>query len=89
VREYKGAFPASFCDGLVRSEWVAWQFGPRLTRAFEEIKARVRPFRSHESRQDRAPSRMDDSTLFRFPPVTHAAGATRSTGRRGTSRAIR
>src|SRR5699024_3199036 len=30
VREYKGAFSGEHGDGLVRSEWVAWQFGPRL-----------------------------------------------------------
>src|SRR3569623_1793118 len=38
VRQYKGAFSGEHGDGLVRSEWVAWQFGPRLFRAFEEIK---------------------------------------------------
>ena len=27
VREYKGAFSGEHGDGLVRSEWVAWQFG--------------------------------------------------------------
>ena len=43
VREYKGAFSGEHGDGLVRSEWVAWQFGPRLTRAFEEIKALFDP----------------------------------------------
>src|SRR5262249_15664403 len=38
VRKFKGAYSGEHGDGLVRSEWVAWQFGPRLTRAFEEIK---------------------------------------------------
>src|SRR3546814_90020 len=38
VRQYKGAFSGEHGDGLSRSEWVPWQFGPRLTRAFEEIK---------------------------------------------------
>src|SRR6266850_1240080 len=38
VREYKGAYSGEHGDGLVRSEWVAWQFGPRLTKAFETIK---------------------------------------------------
>jgi len=38
VREYKGAFSGEHGDGLVRSEWVAWQFGPRLTRAFERVR---------------------------------------------------
>ncbi|MBK8768682.1 MAG: hypothetical protein IPM01_30905 [Burkholderiaceae bacterium] len=31
VRQYMGAFSGEHGDGLVRSEWVAWQFGPRLT----------------------------------------------------------
>src|SRR5205814_1385575 len=31
VREYKGAYSGEHGDGLVRSEWVAWQFGPQLT----------------------------------------------------------
>src|SRR4029434_3140214 len=43
VRGYKGAFSVEHGDGLVRSEWVAWQFGPRLTRAFEAIKALFDP----------------------------------------------
>ena len=38
VREYKGAYSGEHGDGLVRSEWVAWQFGPRLNKAFEAIK---------------------------------------------------
>src|SRR6202035_1570617 len=37
VREYKGAYSGEHGDGLVRSEWVAWQFGPRLNKAFEAI----------------------------------------------------
>src|SRR3546814_4718350 len=45
VRKYKGAFSGEHGDGLVRSEWVAWQFGPRLTRAFEEIKDAFDPDR--------------------------------------------
>ena len=32
VRRFNGAFSGEHGDGLVRSEWVAWQFGPRLTR---------------------------------------------------------
>src|SRR5260221_6395010 len=38
VREYKGAYSGEHGDGLVRSEWVGWQFGPRLTKAFETVK---------------------------------------------------
>ena len=68
VREYKGAFSGEHGDGLVRSEWVAWQFGPRLTRAFEEIKALFDPDGPDEPGQDRARRpRMDDASLFRYP----------------------
>src|SRR6185369_7489324 len=38
VSEYKGAFSGEHGDGLVRSEWVAWQFGPRLTKAMAAVK---------------------------------------------------
>ena len=43
VREYKGAYSGEHGDGLVRSEWIAPFFGPRLTHAFEEIKALFDP----------------------------------------------
>ena len=68
VREYKGAFSGEHGDGLVRSEWVAWQFGPRLTRAFEEIKALFDPAGIMNPGKIVRASRMDDRALFRFPP---------------------
>ena len=68
VREYKGAFSGEHGDGLVRSEWVAWQFGPRLTRAFEEIKDLFDPAGLMNPGKIVRATRMDDSTLFRFPP---------------------
>ena len=90
VREYKGAFSGEHGDGLVRSEWVAWQFGPRLTRAFEEIKALFDPAGLMNPGKIVDPSRMDDRTLFRFPPATaRCPSKPRSTGRRGTCRTIR
>ena len=54
VREYKGAFSGEHGDGLVRSEWVGWQFGPRLTKAFETVKDLFDPAGPAQSRQDRA-----------------------------------
>jgi Fe-S oxidoreductase len=69
VREYKGAFSGEHGDGLVRSEWVGWQFGPRLTRAFEEIKALFDPQDMLNPGKIVRPSRMDDTSLFRFPPA--------------------
>ncbi|HET9047003.1 MAG TPA: FAD-linked oxidase C-terminal domain-containing protein [Casimicrobiaceae bacterium] len=69
VREYKGAFSGEHGDGLVRSEWVAWQFGPRLTRAFEDIKALFDPTGLMNPGKIVRPTRMDDASLFRFPPA--------------------
>jgi FAD/FMN-containing dehydrogenase/Fe-S oxidoreductase len=68
VREFKGAFSGEHGDGLVRSEWVAWQFGPRLTRAFEEIKDLFDPDRLMNPGKIVRSSKMDDSSLFRFKP---------------------
>jgi len=68
VREFKGAYSGEHGDGLVRSEWVAWQFGPRLTRAFEEIKDLFDPLGLMNPGKIVRPSRMDDSSLFRFRP---------------------
>ena len=39
VKEYKGAYSGEHGDGLVRSEWIAPFFGPRLTAALGEIKS--------------------------------------------------
>ncbi|HVE50252.1 MAG TPA: FAD-binding and (Fe-S)-binding domain-containing protein [Casimicrobiaceae bacterium] len=69
VREYKGAFSGEHGDGLVRSEWVAWQFGPRLTRAFEEVKALFDPDGLMNPGKIVAAKPMDDTTQFRFPPT--------------------
>ena len=85
VREYKGAFSGEHGDGLVRSEWVAWQFGPRLTRAFEEIKALFDPAGLMNPGKIVQPTRMDDRSLFRFRRTTGRCRSTRgSTGPRGT-----
>jgi FAD/FMN-containing dehydrogenase/Fe-S oxidoreductase len=68
VREYKGAFSGEHGDGLVRSEWVGWQFGPRLTHAFEEIKDLFDPAGLMNPGKIVRSTRMDDVSLFRFPP---------------------
>ncbi len=90
VREYKGAFSGEHGDGLVRSEWVAWQFGPRLTHAFEEIKDLFDPAGLMNPGKIVRPSRMDDASLFRYPPATaRCRSKPRSTGRRGMCRTTR
>lgn len=68
VREYKGAFSGEHGDGLVRSEWVAWQFGPRLTRAFEEVKDLFDPAGIMNPGKIVRCTKMDDASLFRFKP---------------------
>ncbi|MYN12926.1 FAD-binding protein [Pusillimonas sp. TS35] len=68
VREYKGAFSGEHGDGLVRSEWVSWQFGPRLTRAFEEVKDLFDPDGLMNPGKIVHCGKMDDRTTFRFPP---------------------
>jgi Fe-S oxidoreductase len=68
VREYKGAFSGEHGDGLVRTEWVGWQFGPRLTRAFEEIKDLFDPAGIMNPGKIVRGTRMDDSALFRVRP---------------------
>jgi FAD/FMN-containing dehydrogenase/Fe-S oxidoreductase len=68
VREYKGAFSGEHGDGLVRSEWVAWQFGPRLASAFESIKDAFDPDGLMNPGKIVRPPRMDEAALFRFAP---------------------
>ena len=68
VRRYKGAFSGEHGDGLVRSEWVAWQFGERLTRSFEEIKDLFDPDHLMNPGKIVRASKMDDATLFRYKP---------------------
>jgi FAD/FMN-containing dehydrogenase/Fe-S oxidoreductase len=68
VRAYKGAYSGEHGDGLVRSEWVSWQFGPRLTKAFETIKELFDPENRLNPGKIVRPSKMDDRSLFRFKP---------------------
>ncbi len=68
VREYKGAYSGEHGDGLCRGEWVAWQFGPRMARAFAEIKALFDPANRMNPGKIVSPPKMDDVRLFRFNP---------------------
>ena len=68
VREYKGAYSGEHGDGLVRSEWVAWQFGPRLTKTFEQVKDLFDPQGILNPGKIVRPTRMDQRELFRFKP---------------------
>lgn len=68
VRKFKGAYSGEHGDGLCRGEWIAWQFGPKITEAFASIKQRMDP--RHLLCPDRMvnPPKMDDTRLMRFPP---------------------
>jgi len=68
VKQYKGAYSGEHGDGLVRSEWIAPFFGPRLTAALGEIKSWLDPRGLMNPGKIVAPSRMDDKSLFRYRP---------------------
>jgi FAD/FMN-containing dehydrogenase/Fe-S oxidoreductase len=68
VRQYKGSHSGEHGDGIVRSEFHEPMFGTRLVRAFEEVKDRFDPDGLfNPGKIVRAP-KMDDRTLFRYPP---------------------
>jgi len=68
VRKYKGAYSGEHGDGLCRGEWIEWQFGPRLTQAFTQIKQHLDPAGLLSPQRMIDPPRMDDTTLMRYPP---------------------
>ena len=68
VKQYKGAYSGEHGDGLVRSEWIAPFFGPRLTACLAEIKGWLDPKGLMNPGKIVAPSKMDDARLFRHPP---------------------
>jgi FAD/FMN-containing dehydrogenase/Fe-S oxidoreductase len=68
VKQYKGAYSGEHGDGLVRSEWIAPFFGPRLTACLAEIKSWLDPRGLMNPGKIVRPSRMDERSLFRFKP---------------------
>src|SRR5205823_4187164 len=68
VKQYKGAYSGEHGDGLVRSEWIAPFFGPRLTGALGEIKSWLDPGGLMNPGKIVDPPKMDDARLFRFAP---------------------
>ncbi len=76
VREYKGSHSGEHGDGLVRSEFHEQMFGPRLVRAFEDVKDRFDPAGLfNPGKIVRAP-KFDDRTNFRFGPSYHGTPMT-------------
>ena len=68
VREYKGSHSGEHGDGLVRSEFHEAMFGPRLVSDFAEIKHRFDPANLLNPGKIVDPPKMDDRSLFRYPP---------------------
>jgi FAD/FMN-containing dehydrogenase/Fe-S oxidoreductase len=68
VRSYKGSHSGEHGDGLVRSEFNEAMFGPRLARAFEQVKDRFDPNGLYNPGKVVRPPKFDDRTLFRYPP---------------------
>jgi Fe-S oxidoreductase len=68
VRQYKGSYSGEHGDGLVRSEWIEPFFGPKLTRAFGEIKEIFDPKGLMNPGKIVRPSKQDDRSLYRYQP---------------------
>ena len=68
VRRYKGAYSGEHGDGLVRSEWIAPFFGPRLTASLGEIKSWFDPKGLMNPGKIVNPPRQDDRSLLRYGP---------------------
>lgn len=68
VREYKGSHSGEHGDGLVRSEFHEAMFGSRIVADFREVKQRFDPDNVLNRGKIVDPPKMDDRTLFRYPP---------------------
>lgn len=68
VAKYKGSHSGEHGDGLVRSEFHEKMFGSRMTQSFSEVKKRFDPGGLFNPGKIVDPPKMDDRSLFRFPP---------------------
>ena len=68
VRRFGGAFSGGQGDGLAGSEWIERDFGPRLARAFEEVKALFDPQGLMNPGRIVRPGPMDDVSRMRIVP---------------------
>lgn len=68
VGEYGGSHSGEHGDGFVRSEFIEKMQGPRLARAFEEIKDRFDPTGLFNPGKIVRPPELDDRGLMRFKP---------------------
>ena len=68
VREFKGSHSGEHGDGLVRSEFHTQMFGERIVNDFAEVKRRFDPRNILNPGKIVDPPKMDDRSLFRYPP---------------------
>src|SRR5690606_26736665 len=68
VREYKGSHSGEHGDGLCRSEFHEAMFGRRMVDNFREVKRLFDPEGLLNPGKIVDPPKMDDRTLFRYPP---------------------
>jgi FAD/FMN-containing dehydrogenase/Fe-S oxidoreductase len=68
VRSFKGSHSGEHGDGMVRSEFHAAMFGPRIIEDFVEVKRRFDPGNIMNPGKIVDPPKMDDRSLFRYPP---------------------
>src|SRR5580692_6281801 len=68
VREYKGSHSGEHGDGIVRSEFHETMFGSRIVADFREVKHRFDPGNVLNPGKIVDLPKMDDRTLFRYPP---------------------
>jgi FAD/FMN-containing dehydrogenase/Fe-S oxidoreductase len=68
VRDYKGSHSGEHGDGIVRSEFHAAMFGERIIADFREVKQRFDPGNVLNPGKIVDSPKMDDRSLFRYPP---------------------
>jgi FAD/FMN-containing dehydrogenase/Fe-S oxidoreductase len=68
VRDYKGAHSGEHGDGLVRSEFHEPMYGRPIVALFETVKDRFDPEGRLNPGKIVRPPRMDERSLFRYPP---------------------
>jgi FAD/FMN-containing dehydrogenase/Fe-S oxidoreductase len=73
VREYKGSHSGEHGDGLVRSEFHQTMFGERIIADFRQVKHRFDPDNVLNPGKIVDAPKMDDRTLFRYPPEYRVA----------------
>jgi FAD/FMN-containing dehydrogenase/Fe-S oxidoreductase len=69
VREYKGSHSGEHGDGIVRSEFHETMFGSRIVADFREVKHRFDPDNVLNPGKIVDAPKMDDRSLFRYPPA--------------------